>query len=316
MDYCSGKEMETTWTKFREGWSRFHGYFLFHKLSRIRGVEPLWKMFTGWGKVVDVYLPKKRNKEGKLFGFVRFDQVLQVQELEVRLHMIWIGLHKLQVNLSRFSRHQVERVPEGTRKPSKRPLRGGEFVKQGLNFVDVVKGATRVQWRPKATATGDEAGEEEWRGLDFNIHEVEMKWLEKCYVGEVHSPTMVESVQDRILEEGVTSMRVIPMGVSHVLLKPVEGEDLEELINDSGGFLDNWFSRNVKWLPMEVSRERYTWIRCHGIPLHAWTAEVFESIVASLGRFITLDDNTFNMKRFDMPRILILTSSPEAVEKV
>lgn len=143
-----------------------------------------------------------------------------------------------------------------------------------------------------------------------------MKWLEKCYVGEVHSPTMVESMQDRILEERVTSMRVIPMGVSHVLLKPMEGEDLEELINDSGGFLDNWFSRIVKWLPMEVPRERYTWIRCHGIPLHAWIAEVFESIVASLGRFITLDDNTFNMKRFDMPKMLILTSSPEAVYKV
>lgn len=154
--------------------------------------------------------------------------------------------------------------------------------------------------------------------MNFNIQEVEMKWLDKCYVAKVHSPTIVDSVQDRILEAGVTSVRVFPMGGSQVLLKPVEGEDLEELINNTGGFLENWFNRIVKWSPMEVPRERYTWIRCQGIPLHAWTAEFFESIVSSLGRFITLDDNTFtfNMKRFDMARIQILASSPDAVHKV
>lgn len=182
--------------------------------------------------------------------------------------------------------------------------------------MDVVKGNSKVFWRPKLVAKGDAAGVDEWRGIDFTITEVEMKWLEKCYVAEVHSPTMVDSVQDRILEEGVTSVRVVPIGGSQVLLKPVDGEDLEDLIRDTGGFLENWFSRIVKWTPMEVPREHYTWIRCQGIPLHAWTAEFFESIVSSLGRFITLDDNRFNMKRFDMPRIQILTTSPEAVHKV
>lgn len=312
--------------------------FYFTNFPESWGVEPLWKMFTRWGYVVDVYVPNKRNREGKMFGFVRFDRVSEVKELEDQLRMIWIGLHKLRVNLSKFSRQSGSQVRHRAVDTGKLGSGGAKFAQQGLKYaaagkgntcsgdgkvvqqerkyVDVVKGNSKVFWRPKLVAKGDAAGVDEWRGIDFTIPEVEMKWLEKCYVAEVHSPTMVDSVQDRILEEGVTSVRVVPMGGSQVLLKPVDGEDLEDLIRDTGGFLENWFSRIVKWIPMEVPCEHYTWIRCQGVPLHAWTAEFFESIVSSLGRFITLGDNTFNMKRFDMARIHILMTSPEAVHKV
>lgn len=34
--------------------------------------EALWRLFTKWGKVADLFIPKKRNKEGKAFGFVRY----------------------------------------------------------------------------------------------------------------------------------------------------------------------------------------------------------------------------------------------------
>lgn len=84
--------------------------FYFTNFPESLGVEPLWKMFTRWGYVVDVYVPNKRNREGKMFGFVQFDRVSEVKELEDQLRMIWIGLHKLRVNLSKFSRQSGSQV--------------------------------------------------------------------------------------------------------------------------------------------------------------------------------------------------------------
>lgn len=57
-----------------------------------------------WGKVVDVFVPKKKNKEGKAFGFVRFKEVGYPLELERRLDQIWIRTYKLRANSTRFLR--------------------------------------------------------------------------------------------------------------------------------------------------------------------------------------------------------------------
>lgn len=33
------------------------------------------EVFEDWGKVIDVYIAKKRNKSGRIFGFVRFTKL-------------------------------------------------------------------------------------------------------------------------------------------------------------------------------------------------------------------------------------------------
>lgn len=58
------------------------------------------------GEVVDVYIPLKRNKSGRRFGFVRFMNNGDPEGLEKRLGNIWIGTYKLSVNISRFARNE------------------------------------------------------------------------------------------------------------------------------------------------------------------------------------------------------------------
>lgn len=78
--------------------------FYFTNFPSSLGVEDLWRVFMGWGKVVDVFIPKKKNKEGKSFGFVRFKGVAYPLELEKRLDQLWIGSYKMKVNSNRFVR--------------------------------------------------------------------------------------------------------------------------------------------------------------------------------------------------------------------
>lgn len=59
--------------------------FYFTNFPAHVGTEALWKMFRKWGLVVDLFIPNKKNKDGKAFGFVKFKDVKYPQELERRL---------------------------------------------------------------------------------------------------------------------------------------------------------------------------------------------------------------------------------------
>ncbi|GJS90243.1 RNA-directed DNA polymerase, eukaryota [Tanacetum coccineum] len=64
----------------------------------------LWKVCSGYGTVVDVFIPNKRSKAGKRFAFVRFIKVLNFDRLIENLKTIWIGRFHLSANPARFER--------------------------------------------------------------------------------------------------------------------------------------------------------------------------------------------------------------------
>lgn len=152
--------------------------------------------------------------------------------------------------------------------------------------------------------------------MDLTVKEVDMVWLQSCYVGQVNNPNAVHLLQDRLIDEGIFNFTVTPMGGDLVLIKPVEGEDFVEFVKNYEDLVEMWFYDLRPWSPGDVAREREAWIRCEGLPIHAWSNHIFESLVACLGSFISTDTNTMEKKRLDVARVLIRTSSWEAVNRV
>ncbi|GJV82627.1 DIE2/ALG10 family protein [Tanacetum coccineum] len=68
------------------------------------GAKDLWHACKQYGHVIDVFIPDRRSKIGKRFGFVRFIKVFDVDRLVGNLCTVWIGKHRLHVNVARFSR--------------------------------------------------------------------------------------------------------------------------------------------------------------------------------------------------------------------
>ena len=67
--------------------------------------KDLWKKFQEWGKVMEVFIPQKRNKHGHRYGFVRFKGVDDVDRMERRLdNNIYLQGRKLFVNKPMFQR--------------------------------------------------------------------------------------------------------------------------------------------------------------------------------------------------------------------
>lgn len=103
------------------------------------------------------------------------------------------------------------------------------------------------------------------------------------------------------------------MGSNLVLL-----ESLEEgaLLEDAPDWLGIWFKEVRKWSPGEIDNERLTWVRCYGIPVHAWNNDFFRSLVFGTGEFLNVDDNTEKRKTMDVARILIRTRVHEIINFV
>lgn len=93
----------------KDGWggTKVVTYY-FNNFPNNIGIEALWKLFMKWGRVVEVFVRGKKNKEGRAFGFVRFKEVPYPQELERRLDQIWIGTYKLRANCTRFLRNKEQ----------------------------------------------------------------------------------------------------------------------------------------------------------------------------------------------------------------
>nr|GFB62555.1 nucleotide-binding alpha-beta plait domain-containing protein [Tanacetum cinerariifolium] len=62
-----------------------------------------------YGHVVDSFIPAKRSKAGKRFGFVRFINVFNEERLVNNLCTVWIDRCKLQANIARFHRPPVRK---------------------------------------------------------------------------------------------------------------------------------------------------------------------------------------------------------------
>jgi RNA recognition motif-containing protein len=58
--------------------------------------------FQTYGKLVHVYAPRKKDKWGNYFAFVRFANIRDVHEMEKTLSMIKLGHMKIWVNEAKF----------------------------------------------------------------------------------------------------------------------------------------------------------------------------------------------------------------------
>lgn len=62
--------------------------------------------------------------------------------------------------------------------------------------------------------------------------------------------------------------------------------------------------------------ERCVWLRCYGIPIHAWGTRFFEFISASMGVFMQSGDITLAKISMDVARIKIRTRCSTLINKV
>ncbi|GJU69267.1 RNA-directed DNA polymerase, eukaryota [Tanacetum coccineum] len=105
----------------------------------------LFQSCKQYGHVVNTFIPNKRSKASKRFGFVRFINVFNDERLVNNLCMIWNDRLKLHANIARFNRaplkeSNIREKEEGKHKTySNAPSKDNGFMAESNSFAQVVK---------------------------------------------------------------------------------------------------------------------------------------------------------------------------------
>ncbi|XP_058740938.1 uncharacterized protein LOC131613268 [Vicia villosa] len=285
-----GKSTTTTFfvTKFDDKWE----------------ARDLYHEFKELGDIDEVFIPNKKTRWGKKYGFARFFNVGDERVLEMKLDNLFLDGRKIFANLPKFGRRPIYpsiyrskprdaqevylSVQANTKVKNPSGIKG---VKKGVSFAEVLKGETST------------------KVLEFTPDNDILNSLSKAYVGEVGDPASTLNMQAQFYAEGFFSIKCTSIGANLCLLEDENEGVLKEMVEGGSAWLGQWFKEVRAWSPREVDKERVAWVRVFGVPCQAWTYSFFNLISQNLGILLKEDEETKNRKRMDVARILIRTKT-------
>lgn len=129
-------------------------------------------------------------------------------------------------------------------------------------------------------------------------------------------PGAAYTVKKMFHDEGIFSIRVITFGENTFLLEDLIKGVAESFIKEIREWWGVLFKYIRRWLPEDVDHERLVWIRCSGVPCHAWNDNFFEVISTTLGYFVNCDENTSAKLNMDVSRFNIRTRCVAVINEV
>ncbi|MCH90542.1 endonuclease/exonuclease/phosphatase family protein, partial [Trifolium medium] len=235
-------------------------------------------VFAKFGRVGEVYLPNKVDKWGRRFGFVKYKEVNNLEELIIKLGDVWCGSYKLRINLSKFGRNHNQKSstppPEINRevafletpvcvgKSFKEVL--GEGKRKGPLEMDTVNCPLVTNIRSPPLFLEPDLG---------FLH-----ILESSYVGRLVDGKNIKTIQLNLCMEGFRRTRVASMGDGLVLVFSETGEDVEQVIGNKVWW-EGLLEELKPWFPNMVATKRDIWVRLHGVPLQLWSEGGFKFVI-------------------------------------
>ncbi|GKV29207.1 hypothetical protein SLEP1_g38153 [Rubroshorea leprosula] len=268
--------------------SQFSGWastFFFYNFPEELEAKFLWNSFQMYGKVVDVYIPSKRDKRGKRYGFVRLTGVKNEIQMERRLNEIWIGSYKMRVKIA----NDRQRKPASPRKSYAQAVKGQgkradkaseqSHEKETKETPKKEGGKTRVQVNKDVEKTEGT--------IEYIPTGDELKWLKGSMVAVVRSMALVSEIQKQMDTDG-GSILLSPMGGRRVLLT-------EKVVR----FLSDYMKHNEELF----------------VPLKAWGERCFQMIGETIGEVLLVHEDTKKKAILWDGRVLILCSEANKISK-
>nr|GEV33220.1 RNA-directed DNA polymerase, eukaryota [Tanacetum cinerariifolium] len=230
-----------------------------------------------YGHVVDSFIPLKRSREGKRFGFVRFINVFNVERLVSNLCTIWVGRNKLQANMAKFSRGPLNGSPNSGK------------------HAPVKKNGGNNENGPFASRKGGDFTENAIVLDDDCLHS---KDLSKSLIGRVKEIASLSNLKKALVHEGFDDLIIHYMGELWVLLEFANVKSKDAFSVNIG--VDSWFSE-IRQASMNFTpKGRIVWIEAEGIPFQVWLMNTFKRLAAKWGDLVDVydeDDSCFHSKR-------------------
>ncbi|XP_058758647.1 uncharacterized protein LOC131631902 [Vicia villosa] len=245
----------------REVWKTTKTTFFVTEFNDKWEARDLYHEFKELGDIDEVFIPNKKTRWGKKYGFVRFFNVGDERRLEMKLDNIFLDGRKIFANLPKFGRRPNQNFTYRTKsrgvqedsviaqaKAKKKDISGIKGFRKGVTFAEVLKGETST------------------KVLEYLLESEIMNRLLNTYVGEVVNLGSTFNMQAQFFAEGFFSKKSIAIGANLCLLEYEDEGVLRELVDGGNTWLGQWFKEVRVWSPREVDKERVMWMRVNGVP--------------------------------------------------
>ncbi|GKU88310.1 hypothetical protein SLEP1_g2593 [Rubroshorea leprosula] len=290
--------------------------------------------FQMYGKVVDVYIPSKRDKRGKRYGFVRLTGVKNEIQMERRLNEIWIGSYKMRVKIAndRQRKSSASRKVQGALKVSGSTSIMKRLVQPGQSYAQAVKGQGKradkaskqsqekeIKKAPKKEVVKTRLQENKdvektEKTIEYIPTGDELKWLKGSMVAVVRSMALVSEIQEQMDADG-GSILLSPMAGRKVLLTEKVAGFLSDYMKHNEELFGMWFESITPWEMAPEEKTRMMWLRISGVPLKAWGERCFQTIGETIGEVLLVHEDTKKKAILWDGRVLILCSESSKISK-
>ncbi|PWA61554.1 hypothetical protein CTI12_AA251730 [Artemisia annua] len=222
--------------------------------------KELWTICNQYGSVVEAFIPNRRSKAGKRFGFVRFIKIFDVERLVNNLCTIWIGRFKLHANVARF-----QRAPLNKSNPLYSNNKGvkngsGEFQKESGVYGSSKSYAHVVQIGPESVYKKEDSP-----AIVLDDTCVNQTDYSNALMGKVKDFSSLTNLKVVLGNEGFDNINLKYMGGFWVMFE-FKTDIAKERFKSNVGIW-SWFSQLQQASNSFFVDERVTWVDIEGILL-------------------------------------------------
>ncbi|KAL4383150.1 hypothetical protein GQ457_15G021490 [Hibiscus cannabinus] len=146
------------------------------------------------------------------------------------------------------------------------------------------------------------------------IKESEKDWLRNCLIVQISGMYDSDFVQQILRSEGF-KVKVSCWSGLYAVIRFEEEEQID-IFWDLKDSLKPWISDIDFVVSFMASKKLKVWVCIEGLPLVAWSDDVFRSIGNRWGEFVRLDVDTAERNRFDIAKILISVNCLSAIPPI
>lgn len=264
--------------------------------------QSLKQVVLKFGKVERVFLQRARRQGRRSrFGFARFRYAVDATAAVEGLNGVVVQDSMLVANKARY--HRSSNGGSNRVMKSWRP--------KAIPVSQVP--AKRMEWRIKKSREEVKKAREEvtCRGpLVFSSSMEDAVRMERLAIGTLRDVYTLEVVQDFVANSGLGLIRVKPLDSCSVILEFESQEELMFILREGREFLLQLFLSVESCSSGTCGSQHLVWVKLFNIPVKVWRFEFFEAVTAGHGRLVCLDDDTRDMCRFDVARVLLQVEKP------
>lgn len=261
----------------------------------------VWRYFGYKEDIVDIILPKKRDRNGNRFGFLKVRNMRIAENIiKDRDDNIFLGYRiLLKLTKRKVSPDLSTKKKQGFLRKREEGIKiGGELERKDKDDIYNLK-KSELEQRSSLIE------QPKHRQRILQVEEKSKEESLRSVIGITNKDQWAYELQEKIRLAGYTWIWV--RGISHrkfVITYP----SIDEKIDMGENFLKDWFLEVKQWNHLDLIRPRLAWVHCEGLPISAWNEENLSMITEEWGQLVSSSHIPLICNMYQKKMICISTS--------